>query len=142
MKIILYLLICSILMVALVSSSLINIVTNGDFESGNLDPWVCHGCNGEIVNPGHDSDFAFKVEKRQQDWAGPLQILDLKRLSNDGRYNLGYSIIAESPVEIQWMIKVGLLEEKVLCIIFYHYEQVLIRKFTPIRLSILADYEF
>ena len=97
-------------MITLVSA-MTDIVINGDFESGNLDPWVCHGCNGEIFNPGHDSDFSFKIDKREQDWSGPMQKLDLNSLSNDGRYNFGYSIIAESPVEIQWMIKVGIKEK-------------------------------
>ena len=83
-----------------------NVVVNGDFESGNLEPWSCHGCDGAIIHHGHDSEFAFEVKNRQEEWAGPLQMLDVNSLSGDGRYDLGYSIITESPVEIQWMMKV------------------------------------
>ena len=108
MKLILILFVGTISLVSLASviSANTNIVVNGDFESGNLEPWSCHGCDGEIINPGHESEFAFEVKNRQEDWAGPLQLLNVSSLSKEGRYDLGYSIITDSPVEIQWMMKV------------------------------------
>ena len=55
----------------------------------------------------HDSRVVLQeAVERTNTWAGPLQHLDVNALSPAGRYNFGYSIQADSPVEIQWKLKV------------------------------------
>lgn len=41
-----------------------NILQNGDFESGSLDPWFCNGCSGSLGTPAHSGEAAFKVDGR------------------------------------------------------------------------------
>ena len=41
-----------------------NILQNGDFESGSLDPWFCNGCSGSLGTPAHSGEAAFKVDAR------------------------------------------------------------------------------
>ena len=82
-----------------------NVIVNGDFESGVKEPWICNGCTGYVVHPGHNSESSYIIEQRSGTWSGPKQWLDLDSLSPNGRYDFGYSILAASPVELKWKLK-------------------------------------
>jgi len=90
-----------------------NLVINGDFESGAKEPWICNGCAGYVVHPGHDSDSSYTVENRQAAWSGPKQWLNVSNLAADGRYNFGYSINTDAPVLLRWKLKATLAPEDV-----------------------------
>ena len=96
---------CTLHLIAAVSSDN-NLIINGDFESGAKEPWICNGCAGYVVHPGHDSDSSYIVENRQGVWSGPKQWLNVSNLASDGRYNFGYSIKADAPVLLRWKLKV------------------------------------
>ena len=107
-------LILSIMFLVVSVASDTNLVINGDFESGAKEPWICNGCAGYVVHPGHDSDSSYIVENRQAAWSGPKQWLNVSNLAADGRYNFGYSIKADAPVLLRWKLKVMVSSIKLL----------------------------
>ena len=96
-----------------------NLIINGDFESGAKEPWICNGCAGYVVHPGHDSESSYIVENRQAAWSGPKQWLNVSNLAFDGRYNFGYSIKADAPVLLRWKIKVNPTENNIIIKLTY-----------------------
>ena len=84
-----------------------NIIKNGDFENNEEVEWECNGCTGTIVNPGRDSTGSYLVEQRKATWSGPRQQISTDMLSSQNdRYKFGYSILANSNLEIKWKLKV------------------------------------
>ena len=83
-------LICLILISIFIQNIFANIIENGDFESGHLNPWHCRGSQCHIVdgvlgkntcnvdNAIYISYFPnAEVTERTHDWAGVFQDLRL-----------------------------------------------------------------
>merc|ERR1711963_36079 len=79
-----------------------NIVYNGNFETETVG-WECNGCEGNVVSPGLSSEGSYLVQQRKASWSGPRQKLSVDMLSSENsRYKFGYSVIANSSVELKW----------------------------------------
>ena len=104
MRNILFLGICEIILVNNVLC--LNIITNGDFESGNEEPWVCNGCHGNIDNLGYNNSRSYFISDRKESWSGPQQMIDVDNFSLHGNYKLGYKILVDHPAQLNWKLKV------------------------------------
>merc|ERR1711936_1223444 len=86
-----------------------NILQNGDFESGSLDPWFCNGCSGSLGTPAHSGEAAFKVDARHARWSGPHQQLDPATVDKISNLNLhfNFSILVETEDLTEWIWKLA-----------------------------------
>ena len=78
-----------------------NMITNGNFESNEIAPWVCKQSLCEVYQ------YYLSVTKRKKNWAGPSQFLDIKNfISNDDlNVSFNFSIKSPQPMTAEWKIR-------------------------------------
>ena len=68
-----------------------NVVINGDFETGSIDPWYSSSSSCE-VNDENDENYMV-VSNRKEVWSGPRQFLNVSYFKQDPlKFNFKYSI--------------------------------------------------
>ena len=80
------------------------IVKNGDFETGEKDPWICRGCQGHMWGVGHDSVNSFYADHRTEEWHGPAQFLtpdDLDSLDSLA-VTFMFSLMPDQDMDVKW----------------------------------------
>jgi len=80
------------------------IVKNGDFETGEKDPWICRGCQGHMWGVGHDSENSFYADHRTEEWHGPAQFLtptDLDSLDSLA-VTFMFSLMPDQAMDVRW----------------------------------------
>ncbi|WP_026485672.1 carbohydrate binding domain-containing protein [Caldanaerobius polysaccharolyticus] len=74
----------------------VNLVVNGDFESGNIDGWTKHGNPTlEITSEQAIGNYSLKVTGRTQTYEGPAYDL-LGKMENGKTYNITLKVRAVS----------------------------------------------
>ena len=79
-----------------------NIISNGDFGSGDLAPWTCRQASCDV------GGGFLEITERFKEWSGPLQLLPVEVFANDEDLSttFNYSIRSAETVTANWKIKV------------------------------------
>jgi len=81
-----------------------NVVINGDFETGSIDPWYSSSSSCE-VNDENDENYLV-VSNRKEVWSGPRQFLNVSYFKQDPlKFNFKYSIKADVGIDVVWKLK-------------------------------------
>jgi len=78
-----------------------NVVINGDFETGVLDPWFCSSSSCQV-----NDRKSLVVSDRKGVWSGPRQFLNVSYFKQDPlKFNFRFSIKADVGVDVAWKLK-------------------------------------
>jgi len=82
------------------------IVKNGDFETGEKDPWICRGCQGHMWGVGHESANSFYADHRTEDWHGPAQFLTPAEFDSLDSLAVTFmlSLMPDQDMEVTWKL--------------------------------------
>jgi hypothetical protein len=82
------------------------IVKNGDFETGEKDPWICRGCQGHVWGNGHDSQQSFYADHRTESWNSPAQFLTPAELNGLDSLDVTFqfSLMPDEDVSVSWQL--------------------------------------
>jgi GH35 family endo-1,4-beta-xylanase len=85
-----------------VAPSLPNIISNGDFETGELSPWTCRQAECDL----HGGFLS--ITERKKEWSGIIQLLPVETFSTekDLKVGLNFSMKSVESVTANWKIKV------------------------------------
>ena len=90
--------------------SLSNLIVNGDFETGNREPWTCSVAKCEILE---DETKYLAITERTAEWSGIKQFLPVEGFASNDDLKVAFNFSAKSPEAItaNWKIKVTKSEE-------------------------------
>ena len=85
-----------------VRQSMANYVTNGDFSSGVLSPWMCVSAWCQV-----EEEF-LQVRERKEEWAGPRQNIPAEFFTADEDLKVGFNFSVRSGAVIttEWKMKI------------------------------------
>ena len=79
-----------------------NLITNGDFDHGKLDPWDCRGASCDV------SQKFLLITNRKANWGGVRQALPLSLLTaaEDLKVSLNFSLQTSESATFHWKLRI------------------------------------
>ena len=84
-----------------------NVVTNGDFETGQISPWSCSLAQCDVT------ENFLAVTQRTAKWSGPRQLIDIEGFNSneDLKVEFNFSIKSSEKITATWKVKVTKADE-------------------------------